>query len=618
MRLVFASLFWLGTSLRDNHLDTSSRLSLFVGTPSRLGGMDLQGRSRHSPVAPFRVREAPEISSPILMASPSPDEESEPVPRWSFRRALRTLIWFNGPDPLKRVRKWWKGAPAELPETNNEKAPEDLQDGFVLVVGATGGVGRRIVEKLLKQGFNVRALARNRSKALAMLSGGEEPSGTRGEDGSGLLDIRQADITKMEELTPDVFEGVKAVFVCSAAIVTPKDDSKDRKKYYQGIKFFEPTVVDLPKDVDCMGVRNVVKAAKNYGSVGEVKLFGGNPSLASDWKRWKELDDVVMGGRSESKLDRTKTDPKTGLTYADFSGVVRDKFGGFVSFRTENLSPPLDLSAYQGLRLRVRGDGNRYKVVMREEKNWDSTSLVATVDTTPRGEGDEWETLDLPLSSFRRCKRAETTKDEKERPPTFKEIHSIQLMLSRFEFDGKMNPNYKEGNFSLQVKDISVYKENQGPRVVQISSAGVTRPGRSGLNVMQEPPAIRLNESLGYILFWKLRGEDAVRESDLPFTVIRPCALVEEAGGAPLEIGQGDYIKGKVSRDAVADLAIEALFRPKLEGTTFEVKCALPFSEVYSPPAGGARSPDYDSLLGGLKMGVTGKHMLIPRPEDAE
>ena len=47
----------------------------------------------------------------------------------------------------------------------------------------------------------------------------------------------------------------------------------------------------------------------------------------------------------------------------------------------------------------------------------------------------------------------------------------------------------------------------QVPRVVLVSSAGVTRPNRPGINVELEPPAVELNDTLGGILTYKLKGE---------------------------------------------------------------------------------------------------------------
>lgn len=70
-----------------------------------------------------------------------------------------------------------------------------------------------------------------------------------------------------------------------------------------------------------------------------------------------------MGGVSESSLRLVPG--KDGESSAIFSGEVKtSNSGGFVSIRTRNMSPPLDLSAYNAIRLRVKGDGNRYKFSM--------------------------------------------------------------------------------------------------------------------------------------------------------------------------------------------------------------------------------------------------------------
>ena len=38
-------------------------------------------------------------------------------------------------------------------------------------------------------------------------------------------------------------------------------------------------------------------------------------------------------------------------------------------------------------------------------------------------------------------------------------------------------------------------------------------------------------------------GEDSLRDSGVPFAVVRPTALTEEPGGMPLELDQGDTVK---------------------------------------------------------------------------
>lgn len=57
-----------------------------------------------------------------------------------------------------------------------------------------------------------------------------------------------------------------------------------------------------------------------------------------------------------------------------------------------------------------------------------------------------------------------------------------------------------------------------------------------------------MNDMLSHLLTYKLKGEDVIRDSGIPATIIRPCALTEEPAGAPMIVGQGDYLKGKISR----------------------------------------------------------------------
>ncbi|CAN0451650.1 unnamed protein product [Discosporangium mesarthrocarpum] len=75
-----------------------------------------------------------------------------------------------------------------------------------------------------------------------------------------------------------------------------------------------------------------------------------------------------MGGVSESSLRLVPgagEEGSSGNLGAVFGGEVRtSNSGGFVSARTRNLSPPLDLGGYDALRLRVQGDGNRYKFIV--------------------------------------------------------------------------------------------------------------------------------------------------------------------------------------------------------------------------------------------------------------
>jgi uncharacterized protein YbjT (DUF2867 family) len=114
---------------------------------------------------------------------------------------------------------------------------------------------------------------------------------------------------------------------------------------------------------------------------------------------------------------------------------------------------------------------------------------------------------------------------------------------------------------------------------VHVSSAGVTRPDRPGIDVSVEPPAVRMNAELGGLLTYKLAGEDAVRSAaGLRHVIVRPVALTEEPRGAELQAAQGDTVKGKVSRDDVAECVVAALqgrAGPAVLGSTFELKSTV-------------------------------------------
>ncbi len=187
-----------------------------------------QQQQQQPAAATFGVSSRPRI---LLAAA---DGDGAKKRRWPVGRALRTFLQFNRPRLFQRRRG---SGPAAPPEESAASMGEGLPlaHGVVLVTGATGGVGKRVVELLLRKGLRVRALARNKQKALAMLNKGQEP-----EKGAR-LEIVQADVSDARQLSAPVMEGVVAVVAATAAIVQPKaGDTVDRARYYQGIVFYEP------------------------------------------------------------------------------------------------------------------------------------------------------------------------------------------------------------------------------------------------------------------------------------------------------------------------------------------------------------------------------------------
>jgi len=465
--------------------------------------------------------------------------------QWDLGRFIKTLTYFEVIPLLNWVQKLIPGSSQE-----NEDRPNGGRNvGVILVAGATGGVGKRVVRRLLEGGYQVRCLVRDIAKARAILS----------DD----VNLIVADITKPETLNSMVMANVQAVVSCTAVRVQPVEgDTADRAIYYQGIKFYLPEIVgDTPENVEYQGVKNLVEAATKYLQTPNTKLIFDFTKPSEELKNiWGALDDVVMGGVSASNMQFVDN---TAL----FAGNVSTaNSGGFASVRTQNFDPPFNLSGYEGVELRVRGDGQRYKFFLRTDSKWDGLGYSYSFDTV----ANTWIDIPIPFADLTPVFRAKTVNDAP--PIDASTVSSLQLMLSKFEYDGALNPKFTPGGFSLQLESIKAYGGANLPQFVLVSSAGVTRPGRPGINLDEEPPAVRLNDQLGGILTWKLKGEDSLRESGIAYTIIRPCALTEEVGGKELIFEQGDNIRGKISREDVAELCVQALKEPKACNLTFEVR----------------------------------------------
>jgi len=85
------------------------------------------------------------------------------------------------------------------------------------------------------------------------------------------------------------------------------------------------------------------------------------------------------------------------------------------------------------------------------------------------------------------------------------------------------------------------------------------------------------------------RGEQALRASGAQYTIIRPSWLHDLAANG-VRVEQGDTGEGRISRDAVADAVVAALFDPSASGKTFE---------LYDDAESG--EPDWPSLFAALK-----------------
>jgi uncharacterized protein YbjT (DUF2867 family) len=116
---------------------------------------------------------------------------------------------------------------------------------------------------------------------------------------------------------------------------------------------------------------------------------------------------------------------------------------------------------------------------------------------------------------------------------------------------------------------------------VLLSSMGVTDPDHM------------LNKVLNNVLLWKKRGEDALRATGMPYTIVRPGGLRDGDKGASggLVVLQGDPQRlGQVTRGDVAAILVAALANDAALFRTFE---------VISDPSGAP--PDWSTFFDGLE-----------------
>ncbi|MBD1866359.1 CIA30 family protein [Cyanobacteria bacterium FACHB-471] len=420
---------------------------------------------------------------------------------WDLGRFIKTLSYFGAIPFLSSVdwfQQWLGSRPDPKVDrsaisygTSAKTATSFLTDpklGNILVVGAAEALGHQVVQQLVDQGYRVRSLFTPTEEVSTPSQNQIEPV--------------QADLASPEAIS-DVLKSVSAI-IC-----------------VNGPEYFLPRLIDA--------------AADSLNRPGQLVFDFTNPT--SDLKEvWGALDDVVMGGTSQSSI-RLDTDG------AVFSGTVSTaNSGGFVSVRTRNFEPPLDLSQAEGVELCVKGDGDRYKLLLRSESGWDSLAYSYSFDTIP----DTQMLIRVPFSALIPVFRAKTVKDAQSFDSS--RVYAFQLMLSKFEYDGALNPHFSPGPFQLQVKFIKTYKISELPQFILVSPVGAS----------------------------DAEAESRLRQSEIAYTIVKPSSLTDEAGGRSLlftsdSLPENLDQQNKISREDVAAVCVQSLSHSQARNTTFLV-----------------------------------------------
>jgi len=127
-----------------------------------------------------------------------------------------------------------------------------------------------------------------------------------------------------------------------------------------------------------------------------------------------------------------------------------------------------------------------------------------------------------------------------------------------------------------------------GTHVIICSSMGGTEPDNM-LNSLGRAP----DGSGGNILKWKRKAEKYLIDSGLPYTVVHPGGLLNEAGGKrEIVIGVDDErTEGErsIPREDVAEVLVQALVIPSYRGRSFDIRSKL--------EGDGEVTTDFEALL---------------------
>lgn len=153
-----------------------------------------------------------------------------------------------------------------------------------------------------------------------------------------------------------------------------------------------------------------------------------------DIQQWFAIDDNVMGGVSSSRME------DSGRGTALFTGKVSlERNGGFASVRSR--ASKRDVTGFDGLLLRVRGDGKRYNVTLQSDASrW---LYQATLESEAIG----WSVARVPFSAFRATDRGRIVRGAPAINPGG--LTSVGFLIA----------DKQAGPFTLEVDWIGVYQE---------------------------------------------------------------------------------------------------------------------------------------------------------------
>ena len=423
----------------------------------------------------------------------------------------------------------------------------------VLVVGATGRVGKVLVRKLLLRGYAVRALVRRR----AALSNPEEDDDAM-ESIPQSVEVIEGDVGDYAACRKAV-EGVDKVLFCAAARST--------------------LTADLNR-VDSDGVGMIARAlqdsrnamARKSGSI----AASSKPSVADfgkeeDQEAWdimhvgpapEEMEGSGFYAETRRKaLSRARDSADAFINDDDhlvFEGAVYSRNGYAIVGADLDMATKTAMGSSDGLVMRIKGDGQTYTALLETE---DGRTFCYRFKT-----GLGFATVRIPFTLF-----GPEVISSDDQSLNILEPREIAVIGIKFEpnkkavdqltLPGQNMYDNSANRFSLEVDWIKALPGGVETDFILVSCGGAERSEWGYDESARER-----------VVSAKRKGEAVLRSTGLGYTIVRPGALVEEAGGyKALVFDQGNRITQPVACADVADVCLKALHDPLARNKTFEV-----------------------------------------------
>lgn len=186
--------------------------------------------------------------------------------------------------------------------------------------------------------------------------------------------------------------------------------------------------------VSCFLPLSLANESSESGIKNEIILF--DFQQPHEVNNWLVVNDGVMGGLSQSEI------VLTGSNTAVFQGTVSlENNGGFSSTRT--IPQVYNLTGYDGIIIRLKGDGKKYQFRLRMDDRFDGISYRYHFKT----DINKWITIRIP---FNEC------------VPVFRGrvLDGVEpLSANRIKQIGFLISDKQSGLFKIEIDNIKAYKK---------------------------------------------------------------------------------------------------------------------------------------------------------------